>query len=101
MNEIHFHRRNLPHFYRINSTYFITYRLIGTIPINVLEELKAKYSQEIGQTSKEKKYKLDKLFFSEYDNYLDSNKNIKWLSIKEVAKIVQASCIIIIKRITI
>ncbi|MEE9431402.1 MAG: transposase [Melioribacteraceae bacterium] len=91
MNEIHFHRRNLPHFYRVNSTYFITYRLKGTIPIKVLEELKSKYSQEKVPTTKEEKYRLDKLYFSEYDKYLDSNRDINWLTNKDITEIVQTS----------
>jgi REP element-mobilizing transposase RayT len=91
MNKVHFHRRNLPHIYRDNSTYFITYRLKGTIPINVLEELKNKYFNEKVPGTKEEKYKLDKLYFSEYDNYLDSNKDIKWLVNKDIAEIVKES----------
>ena len=86
MNEIHFHRRNLPHFYRANSTYFITYRLKGTIPFKILEELRRKYSQEKIPVNKEEKYELDKLFFLEYDNYLDSNKKVNWLVNKGIAE---------------
>lgn len=37
--EAHFHRRNLPHIYVPNSTYFITFRLKGSIPQIQLKQL--------------------------------------------------------------
>ncbi len=40
-NEAHFHRRNLPHIYIPNSTYFITSRLKGSISEKQIEELRA------------------------------------------------------------
>lgn len=91
MNQTHFHRRNLPHFYRLNSTYFITYRLKGTIPLKVLKELKAKYINDKNPKTKIEKYKNEKQFFAIYDKYLDNNKNIQYLMDKEIAKIVKES----------
>ena len=45
MNIISFHRRNLPHYYKPNSTYFITFRVKGSIPLKHLLILKKKYEQ--------------------------------------------------------
>ena len=91
MDQTHFHRRNLPHFYRANSTYFITYRLKGTIPLKVLKELKEKYITNKTPKTKAEKYINEKLFFAEYDKYLDNNKNIQHLKDEEIAKIVKES----------
>ena len=41
MNEIHFHRRNLPHIYIPERTYFITFRLKGSLPQNIINELRS------------------------------------------------------------
>ncbi len=62
MNEIHFHRRNLPHFDRANSIYFITYRLKGTIPLKILKHLKIQYlkNKEVATVVKESLHYFDK-----------------------------------------
>ena len=91
MNQTHFHKRNLPHIYRPNSTYFITYRLKGTIPLKILEQLKEKYITGKTPKTKTEKYKNEKLFFAEYDKYLDNNKKIQYLKNKEVAEKVKYS----------
>lgn len=89
MNQTHFHRRNLPHFYRHNSTYFITFRLKGSIPIRVLSELRERKEFNREYKTKEDKYKKDKKFFAEYDKLLDSNRKIQYLTNKEIAEIVR------------
>ncbi len=91
MNQTHFHKRNLPHFYRPNSMYFITFRLKGTIPVKILKELKEKYVTEKNPKTKIEKYKNEKQFFAEYDKYLDFNNKIQYLKDKEIAKIVKES----------
>ena len=88
MNNTHFHKRNLPHFYRPNSTYFITYRLKDSIPINVLRELREKKEFNRDFKSKEEKYESDKKFFAEYDNILEKNSEIQFLKEPKVARIV-------------
>ena len=91
MNETHFHKRNLPHFYRPNTTFFITYRLKGTIPIKILKQLKEKYNNEKIPLTKDEKYKNEKLYFAEYDRLLDFNNEIQHLKNKEIAKEVKYS----------
>lgn len=88
MNNTHFHKRNLPHFYRQNSTYFITYRLKNSIPINILKELRERKEFNKAFKSKAEKYKSDKKFFAEYDNILDKNSKIQFLKEPKVARIV-------------
>lgn len=41
--EKQFYRRNLPHWQFPDATYFVTYRLFGSIPQSVIEQLKAEY----------------------------------------------------------
>ena len=88
MNQTHFHRRNLPHFYRPNSTYFITYRLKGTIPLKVLHELRNRREFNTDFKTKAEKYQSDIKFFAEYEKLLDSSFKIQHLRNKEIAKIV-------------
>lgn len=89
MNNTHFHRRNLPHFYRPNSTYFITYRLKGSIAITKLKELKESEEFTKEYKSKAEKYLRDKKFFAEYDNLLNNNQKIQHLKNPKIAEIVK------------
>ena len=34
------YRRNLPHFQPPDATFFVTFRLYGTLPVSVIKELK-------------------------------------------------------------
>lgn len=91
MYQTHFHRRNLPHYYLPNSTYFITYRLKGIIPRKVLQVLNDKYYKSRNPISKFEKYNNDILFFAEYDKLLDFNNNVEYLKNKSVAEKVKYS----------
>jgi len=87
--EAHFHRRNLPHIYIQNSTYFITFRLKGSIHINQLKELIA-WKENLKQAKdKGEKYRQDLLFFGKYDKLLHSNKKVQHLNNPKVAEIVK------------
>ncbi|NOX16682.1 MAG: hypothetical protein GXO87_00155 [Chlorobi bacterium] len=91
MNAIHFHRRNLPHIYKPFSSYFITFRLKGSLPLQKLYELKQKYDR-LEPKTKEEKYENLRNFFVEYDELLHKNKNLIFLKEKQIAEIVK-SCI--------
>ncbi|MGQ9644808.1 MAG: REP-associated tyrosine transposase [Ignavibacterium sp.] len=83
MNE-HFHRRNLPHLYFIDGTYFITTRLKNSIPLEKLEQLKVE-----SITNPDEK---EKRLFNKYDNLLDSgNFGEKYLGNPECAEIVKST----------
>lgn len=88
-----FHRRNLPHLYIEGGTYFITFRLDGTIPIALINSWKSdfeKLSESLDKEDIENLIKLQKRFFQKFDNYLDDNPSaIQWLSQANIAKIVR------------
>lgn len=91
MNDVHYHRRNLPHYYRPKSTYFITFSLKGSIPQVKLNELRNRSEFNIDFKTKEEKYKNYEKYFEEYDKLLDYNKKIQYLKNPEVAEIVKNS----------
>ena len=70
--EAHFHRRNLPHIYLPEASCFITYRLKGSLPLSVINELKKKFEFNKKMSGKIDVYKLQKLFFAGYDDLLNS-----------------------------
>ncbi len=88
MNNISFHKRNLPHFYIPTSTYFITFRLKDSIHLNEIIKLHCKYEilklkEEFNKTS------LNDDLFYEYDNLLHSHKIDEYLSNNKIAETVK------------
>jgi len=47
--EKQFYRRNLPHWQIPEAIYFVTYRLYGSMPRSVIEQLKAEYQAALGR----------------------------------------------------
>ena len=86
MNQTHFHRRNLHHFYQPNSTYFITFRLKVSMPVNVLNELRNREEFRRDFKTKIEKYAGDKKYFAEYDKLLDENKKVQCLCNSKIAE---------------
>lgn len=78
----HFHRRNLPHLYYNEGTYFITYRLADSLPLEFLKKLHDKLQNSNDELSiKEKK------IFNKYDELLGKGiTGKKYLSIPEIAE---------------
>ncbi len=90
MSKIEITRRNLPHIYISNSTYFITFRLKGTIPQLKLNELRNREELKRDfQTNKKEQYTNYEKYFEEYDKLLDSNKKIEYLKYPEIAEVVK------------
>jgi len=94
MNEPFF-RRFLPHWQPPGGTFFITYRLAGTLPEAVLEELRRE-RQRLLNLPKESVYsetewriRIDRKIFALLDDYLDKNRDIEWLSDIRIAEIVR------------
>ena len=93
-----FYHRNLPHFQPKGATFFVTFRLSGSIPVKKLAELRKNYEidlKNINFTSSKTNiydnrfYDLQKLYFAKYDNLLDTgNYGPKWLSNNDVANLV-------------
>jgi len=78
----HFHRRNLPHLYFNDGIYFITSRLINSIPMEKLEQLK----NETKNISDEKQKRL----FEKYDALMNSDEyGEKYLKNPKCAEIVK------------
>lgn len=84
-----FHRRNLPHLYYNEGIYFITYRLAGTIPLQVLKQ----FQKELAEAkSKDELSIKQKRIFEKYDNFLDSSSSeINYLEKEEFAGIVKTT----------
>ncbi|MCB9295368.1 MAG: transposase [Lewinellaceae bacterium] len=96
------YRRRLPHLQPKEGTFFVTYRLHGSIPMALLRKWKLEQEEEIarigslGLDTADLESKLAELhwrYFTErYDPYLDGNLNGPyWLSEPEVARAVADS----------
>ncbi|MEW6400701.1 MAG: hypothetical protein AB1649_02815 [Chloroflexota bacterium] len=92
-----FFQRNLPHYHLPNATYFITFRLAGSLPMEVWKKIKAEYEQEKRQLAvkfrgaklNQERYNAQKRYFARFDNLLDHLKNgPRWLAEPRVAEIV-------------
>jgi len=93
-----FYRRNLPHYQPQGHTYFATFRLVDSLPRNIILELKAEYEiilkKIAGVKNKDTKYfmyeEMKFEYFEKFDSFLDKYQNdIDWLSNTEVANIVK------------
>ena len=65
-----FYERRLPHIQIAGSTYFITFRLANSLPIEALEKL-AEERQRITKLPDNQKEHAYRSWFDKYDNYLD------------------------------
>ena len=79
-----FYRRNLPHIQLVGATFFVTFRLYGSIPKNVLYQMKSEYLEAIAQyqagslPDEERNaliYNERKRYFGKYDRFLDKLSN--------------------------
>ena len=76
-----FHRRNLPHLFFDEGIYFITYRLVNSIPIEKLEDLHKTTTNAVDIKQKR--------LFKKYDSIIDSlNYGQKYLASKRIADVV-------------
>ncbi len=85
MHDKQFHRRNLPHLYFSEGTYFITFRLAHSLPSSKVAEIKS--AIESTETNDNEKFKL---LLRKYDHLLDSglygNKYLANLEVAEICK---------------
>lgn len=118
MNETYFYRRKLPHWLPPEGTIFVTYRLFGSVPMNVLKDLKLKYRQALEKVHSKyglppekvlrllppkaskklrsilnKRKRMEgKRYFKNLDEFLDKNLNEPyWLKLPEIAELVAES----------
>jgi putative DNA methylase len=89
-------RRNLPHWFMPTATHFVTFRLAGTLPKHMLDDLQDKKKRLLrrktaGQTIASHRELVHKQLFAAYDDYLDQNRDIHWLDDPRVAALVRRS----------
>ena len=90
------HSRNvLPHLKREGASYFVTFRLAGTLPRDVLIKFKTERDAILSQAQAAKrpltwheKEELFRWYSSRVDKYLDASHGDCWLSRPEIASVV-------------
>jgi len=102
-----YYKRNLPHFQPPGYAFFITFRLHGTLPKEVVTKLKAMKEEKLKLVSgydnsnvKGEKYsELKKEYFKLYDSYLDmTSSGSSWLKNAQIAEIVKTQFTFAMKR---
>lgn len=92
-----FFQRHLPHYHLPNATYFITFRLAGSLPLEAAARLQAEYEEEqrrlehqfSGKALYEARYQAQKRHFARIDGLLDQDLHgPRWLARPECARIV-------------
>lgn len=80
-----FHRRHLPHLHPSEGTFFITYRLVDSMPKEIVNALHNEYKNEKeGTLIQPNKHS----YFVAFDEYMDKYKSDKsHLSIHEIAEV--------------
>ena len=86
-----FYRRRLPHIQIAGATYFITFRLANSLPLEALDKL-AEEKQKITKLPDNQKEAAHRTWFAKYDDYLDKalHGNL-YLKNEQIADMVAAS----------
>lgn len=90
-------RRHLPHWYAPGASHFVTFRLSGSLPAVVLEELRERRELLLrrqatpGMSQREHRARLHKQLFAAFDAYLDGASGVSWLSDPRIAALVRGS----------
>ena len=90
-----FYKRNLPHWQEPGAEYFVTFRLAGSLPKKVIQQLKESrdtfkknFSHKVDYQSASRKFEA--LLFKKYESLLDGQgTGPNWLSNKNIADIVK------------
>ena len=77
-----YYRQKFPHIQRIGDTFFVTFRLFGSLPKSVIEDCKQRYHNRLneikvnfkGKNQNYEKFKVHRNYLIEYDNLLHSIK---------------------------
>lgn len=91
-----YYRRNLPHYQPAGATYFVTFRLAGSFPQEVVARLKEERANAErmlpdtgGNKHEDKLNELRKRYFARFDKLLDAAmQGPRWLQNAEVAEVV-------------
>lgn len=93
-----YYKRNLPHYQPPGYTFFVTYRLNGSLPVETIKRLKEEREKQLkiiaGYANKATRYeeykKYQSVYFSKFDKLLDgSTFGPKWLKEEKVAQVVK------------
>jgi putative transposase len=89
-------RGNLPHWFMPSATHFVTFRLAGTLPQHVLNDLHDRKEQLLkvkrqGQSKASHRELVHKQLFAAYDEYLDRNRDIHFLNDPRIAALIRRS----------
>jgi REP element-mobilizing transposase RayT len=96
-----FFHRHLPHFHVAHATYFITFRLAGSLPVEAVMRIQEEYQAQLrsleqtlsGSALHAEQYRAQKQHFARLDALLDQAcHGPRWLAQAECAQIV-ADCI--------
>ncbi|HJW87229.1 MAG TPA: transposase [Candidatus Brocadiaceae bacterium] len=99
-DQIKYYRRNLPHYHPANATFFVTFRLAGSLPSEAIVRLKEERVRdealllkiEDEKARKQKMAEQHERYFSKFDELLDSAVNSQsWLKDERVADMVAAA----------
>jgi putative DNA methylase len=88
-------RGDLPHWYKPGHAHFVTYRLANSIPRSRLKQWKEERQRRIhqpippGVTLRQHRERAHKLFYGQYDEYLDRYPNERWLEQVAVADVIR------------
>lgn len=89
--DIYYHR-NLPHYHPEGFPLFITFRLAGSLPLNVLAQLRAQREVELRSlksNASDERNRIEQKHFAYYDDWLDRyTSSPRWLQVDSVAQIV-------------
>ena len=91
-----FYRRNLPHILPIGATFFVTFRLQGSLPFGFMHKLTEDFEAKVFEirTSfwldpEAEIYRQQKIFFKRFDEALDKVHNeVRHLENRKVAQVV-------------
>jgi putative DNA methylase len=86
-------RRNLPHWYVPGAVHFVTYRLADTIPREVLNSWRQEFDRSCEQAAGDGQHRrlAHKRFYKRYDDYLDTHRQVDWLSHPPVAAMIRGN----------
>lgn len=93
-----YYKRNLPHYQPPGYTFFVTFRLNGSLPVEVIQRLKAEREKELkaiagfenSEIRREKYKNYQSRYFGKFDKLLDNaGYGPTWLKDDKVAQIVK------------
>lgn len=90
------YRRHLPHIQPPGGTFFVTFRLVGSIPTGVLARLHAEAERIRAELERlpasperaERLYRAERRFFDKWDAFLGEGQGPDWLRNHEIARLV-------------